>query len=86
MGMNIKNEEAHQLAKQLAGLTGENLTVAVTTALRERLARLRRQRNGGDDLAARLLAIGKDAAPRLREPFRSADHGDLLYGDDGLPQ
>ena len=85
MGMNIKSEEAHQLAKQLSGLTGENLTVAVTTTVRERLARLRRQRHG-DDLFARLLAIGKDAAPRLREPFRSADHGDVLYGDDGLPR
>ena len=85
MGMNIKNEEALQLAKQLAGLTGENLTVAVTTAVRERLDGVRRQRHG-DDLFARLLAIGKDAAPRLREPFRSADHGDVLYGDDGLPR
>jgi antitoxin VapB len=36
-------------------------------------------------LADRLLAIGADTAPRLREPLRSADHGDLLYDDQGLP-
>jgi hypothetical protein len=31
-----------------------------------------------------LLAIGADTAPRLREPFRSADHGDLLYSGANL--
>ena len=32
-------------------------------------------------LAERLFAIGKDCAAHLKEPFRSAEHGDLLYGD-----
>ena len=32
------------------------------------------------------LAIGKDCAARLKEPFRSADHGDLLYDERGLPR
>ncbi len=36
-------------------------------------------------LAERLLAIGKDCAPHLKEPFRSAEHGDLLYDERGLP-
>ncbi len=36
-------------------------------------------------LAERLLAIGKDCAPYLKEPFRSAEHGDLLYDERGLP-
>jgi hypothetical protein len=34
----------------------------------------------------RLLAIGKDCAARLKEPFRSADHGDVLYDERGLPR
>ena len=42
MHLNIKNDEAHKLATELAQLTGENLTSAVTLALRERLARERR--------------------------------------------
>ena len=40
MSLNIKNPEAHALAARLAEKTGETLTEAVTTALRERLARL----------------------------------------------
>jgi antitoxin VapB len=84
MGLNIKNDEAHRLAEELARLTGESMTAAVTTAVRERLERIRRER--GDSLAERLVAIGKDCAPRLKEPFRSADHGDLLYDERGLPR
>jgi antitoxin VapB len=45
MHLNIKNDEAHWLATELAQLTGESLTLAVTLALRERLARERRRRN-----------------------------------------
>ena len=37
-------------------------------------------------LADRLAAIGKDCAARLKEPFRSADHGELLYDERGLPR
>lgn len=43
MGLNIKNEETQALAQELAALTGESLTAAVTEALRERLARLKRK-------------------------------------------
>lgn len=84
MGLNIKNPNTYKLVEELAGLTGENMTEAVTEAVRERLDRLRRQRGAG--LADRLLQIGKDCAPRLKEPFRSIDHGDLLYDDKGLPR
>jgi antitoxin VapB len=83
VSLNIKNTETHQLVQELAALTGESQTAAVTVAVRERLERIRHPREGG--LADRLLAIGRDTAPRLREPFRSADHGDLLYDEHGLP-
>ena len=72
MSMNIKNKDAHKIARQLARLTGESLTEAVTEAVRERIKRL--------------LEIGQDCAPRLKEPFRSGDHGDLLYDENGLPK
>jgi antitoxin VapB len=84
MTLNIKSEEAHKLAKQLAKLTGENMTEAVTKAVRERLARLRQERE--PELAERLARIGKECAARLKEPFRSMDHGDLLYDERGLPR
>jgi len=84
MSLNIKNKEAHRLAEELAKLTGESMATAVTIAVRERLERLRgKQRHS---LADRLLAIGKDCAAHLKEPFRSVDHGDLLYDQHGLPR
>ncbi len=60
------------------------LTNAVTESLRECLERLRLREQAS--LAERLLAIGRDCAARLEERHRSADHADLLYGDDGLPR
>jgi len=84
MAMNIKNEQAQRLAKELADLTGESMTGAITEALRERLDRVRAERGAG--LADRLLWIGKDCAAHLREPFRSVDHGELLYDERGLPR
>jgi len=84
MALNIKHKGAHKLASQLARLTGENMTQAVTTAIQERLDRVRDQRSPA--LADRLTRIGKDCARHLKEPFRSADHGELLYDDKGLPR
>ena len=83
MSLNIKSAETHQLVQELAELTGETQTMAVTIAVRERLERVRHLREAG--LADRLVAIGRDTAPRLREPFRTGDHGDLLYDERGLP-
>ena len=44
MALNIRNPEAEKLADTLARLTGETKTDAVTKALRDRLARVRRER------------------------------------------
>jgi antitoxin VapB len=84
LSLNIKNEETHRLAQELATLTGESMSAAVATAVRERLERVRQERSG--DLADRLLAIGRDCAARLKEPWRSGDVNDLLYDERGLPR
>lgn len=84
MSLNIKNQEADQLAHELAKITGESLTTAVTVAMRERLERLQQSKAGS--LSERLLKIGKDCAVHLKEPFRSVDHGELLYDEKGLPK
>ncbi len=84
MGMNIKNEETHQLAREVAALTGESVTGAVTQSLRERLERLRAEAREGT--ADSLLVVGRDAAKRLSPEFKRADVEDLLYGPDGLPR
>ena len=81
MGLNIKNEEAQHLATELAALTGETLTRAVIVALRERIARLRQQRQV-DDLIARAQEI-------IRQSGGAAsydNHAALLYDEQGLPQ
>ena len=82
MSLNIKNAETHALAVQVAQLTGESLTEAVTTSLRERLMRIEQP----DSLADDLLQLGKDCASRLKEPWRTVDHGALLYDEMGLPR
>lgn len=86
--MNIKNPEAVQLARRVAGITGESLTGAVVESLRERLARLEAdQDTGADRLVERLLALGRDTADRLPDELRAIDHGALLYDDEtGLPR
>ena len=82
--LNIKNAEAHTLASELATLTGESLTEAVTTALRERLERERRGREREAKIE-RLLELGREIRAHLREPMSSADHNELYDPDTGLP-
>ena len=84
MSMNIKSDEAHQLARDLAELTGESLTGAVTEALRERLARL--QHGPAEARASRLVAIGQRCAERLPDEVKTLDHAEFLYDSAGLPR
>lgn len=84
MALNIKSDEAHKLAKQLAKLTGESLTDAVIRAVRERLSRVKGASR--PELADRLSRIGKECAAHIKEPYRSIDHGELLYDEKGLPR
>jgi antitoxin VapB len=84
VALNIKNPETYRLVEELAKLTGKNMTEAVTEAVREQLERVRP--HSGHGLAERLLEIGKECAAHLKEPFRSVDHGDLLYDEKGLPR
>jgi antitoxin VapB len=81
--LNIKNSATLKLIRELAMLTGESTTAAITEAVRERLLRLRELKGSG--LASRLIEIGKDCAAHLPEPYRSANHAHLLYDERGLP-
>ena len=53
-------------------------------APRKQPDRTTRKRQAG--LADELLRIGRECAAHINEPFRSVDHGDLLYDDKGLPR
>ena len=85
MAMNIKNPETDRLAKELAELTGESMTAAVTEAVRERLERVRRGKPDPEKVE-RLMALAREMAPRIKEPWKSIDHGELLYDEKGLPR
>ncbi len=61
MSLNIKNEETCRLAGELARLTGETMTGAITVALRDRLEREKRLRNA-DALAEKLHGGGSAGA------------------------
>ena len=82
--LNIKSEDAYRLASDLAALTGESLTAAVTAALRERLARERQAREADARLAA-LRAITADIRRHMDTPLPGSDH-DWLYDENGLPR
>jgi len=84
MSLNIKNEETHRLARELARLTGESMTAAVNEAIRERLERVRGKSK--KSRVERILEIGKECAAHMKEPYKSIDHGDLLYDERGLPK
>ena len=86
MSLNIKNDEVHELTRELARLTGESLTSAIDTAVRERLERVRAEQPRVRARADALLAIGRDAAARLPRDVQDIDHGELLYDDRGLPR
>jgi len=84
MSLNIKNDEAHRLAQELAKVTGESMTVAVSEAIRERLERVRGYSRNG--MVERIMKIAKECGPLWKEPYRSTDHGDLLYDEKGMPK
>ncbi len=69
------------MAQELAQLTGESMTTAVTEAVRERLKRVKSK-----GMADRIMKIAKQCAPLWKEPYKSIDHGDLLYDEKGLPK
>ena len=85
MSLNIKNEETCRLASELAQLTGETMTGAITVALKERLEREKRERSV-EALVQELHAIGQRCAKLLRDGPSAVEHGDFLYDERGLPK
>jgi antitoxin VapB len=83
MSLNIKSPEAHDMAAQLARLTGESMTKAVIEAIRERLERKRRERDQ-EKIVAEAMAIARRVASYPRRDRRP--HGQLLYDERGLPR
>ena len=85
MGLNIKNDETCRLARELARLTGESMTGAITVALRGRLVREQR-RCGVEARARRLRATAERCASLMGPGPASTEHGEMLYDERGLPR
>lgn len=83
MALNIRNAETEVLAAELARLTGETKTEAVTKAVRDRLERVKRGRHQRS-LADELDAIGKQCAALPVLDSRTPDEI-VGYDDHGLP-
>jgi len=81
MALSIKNDEADQLARELAELTGESITDAVVISLRQRVERERRR----PGIRKRLLDLADEVADYPVLDNRTADEI-LGYDDMGLPR
>lgn len=83
MALNIKNDETHRLSRQLADLTGETVTTAVTVAVRERLDRVRRARGSVEARTALILELGRRIADARSAQALTIE--DLYDAVTGLP-
>jgi antitoxin VapB len=87
--LNIKNDEAHRLAAEIAAQTGDSLTGAVLTTLRERPAALAGAEEPDLALVERLVDMGRRFRAEMEAwglPIPSSTHDDDLSDTTGLPQ
>ena len=82
MELIVENEEAYQLASNLAQLTGKSIEHIVLDALRKEHV-LHQQRAAKVN---ELMAIGAHCAAHLEAPGLAVDHGDMLYDEFGMPK
>lgn len=81
MGLNIKSERVHQMARQLAKETGLSMTAAVEQALEDQLLRIHRHQEREYRFKKIKEIVSKLPPP---PPDVTSDHSDL-YDEDGLP-
>jgi uncharacterized protein YcaQ len=76
---NLERERTDDRREISAGrAAGSGEAISLESVYRER------EENGA--LAAELLALGQDCAGRLKEPWRSADHAEILYNAREVPR
>ena len=80
MNLSIKDPEANRLARIVASYTGETITQAVITALRERLAKTEHQAKDKKNLVEDILAIS-DHCAKLPNLDKRSDEEILGYDD-----
>jgi antitoxin VapB len=85
MSLNIKNEEIHRKARELAHLTGESVTTAVGLAIDQRLER-EQKNNKRQGRLEWLLQLSKETSALMNDGRTSKELMDELYDPEtGLP-
>lgn len=82
MALNIKDPETDMLVRRLAKMTGEKITDAVKTAVKERLDRQERLHQRGS--IERIMAIAREYASLPVVDPRTPE--EMLYDEYGLPK
>ena len=85
MPLSIKNTEADRLARELAKRTGQTITEAVLSAVREQLAKEQRRAVDDAHLIEDVLEIARHFSSQPVRDSRSADEI-LGYDESGLPR
>jgi antitoxin VapB len=86
MALNIKNEETHRLARELARRNGETVTLAVTIALKERLERQEEPAKRKSRMEA-LTRFSEYCAPFFKDGPSGNELINALYDEEtGLPK
>ncbi len=91
MGLNIKNPEAEADIRKLAAITGESLTSAVQSAVREKISRLEECGNRRETLQEHLAALRPLQDALKAQQLRAGDKRtareliDELYDEHGSP-
>jgi antitoxin VapB len=93
VSLNIKDEETHTLARELAALKGTSLTAAVKLAVKEEIEREKasQDQSGMQKRKKRsevLQAFAREFVSRVKNPadIHSWDIDKLLYDENGLPK
>jgi len=87
MSLNIKNPETYRLVKELAAVTGQSMTAAVTTAVRAQLERIHAERGGDRETRVqRILEMAAEIGRRMPPGYLDQDFDELLYDENGLPK
>lgn len=79
--MNIKSDEAHALATEIAGHTGQSLTQVVLEALRARQREVSKERK-----VEEIMAFCRGTAAMMSPELLALDMDDYLYDENGLPK
>ena len=92
MGLNIKKPGAESDIRELAALTGESLTDAIQSAVREKIERLKDQRTSPQNVEEFLAALRSFQEALRAQRFDENDTRpareliDELYDEHGLPK